>query len=94
MTVNPAVSGPGGAVTVSWSGGSSPPDWIGCYSTSGGGASGWIYTSSCGQSPGGSGVPSGSCTFTMPIVLGGYEFRLYSNGGFDVLATSPIVIVH
>jgi hypothetical protein len=30
----------------------------------------------------------------MPVVLGAYEFRLYSNGGFDVLATLPIVIVH
>jgi hypothetical protein len=38
-------------------------------------------------------MPSGSCSFTMPIVPGGYEFRLYPNGGFDALATSSIVIV-
>jgi hypothetical protein len=93
VTVNPAASGPGGAVTVSWSGRASRTDWIGCYSINGGGASGWIFTSSCAQSPGGSAVPSGSSTFTMPIVLGGCEFRLYSDRGVNVLARSPIVIV-
>jgi hypothetical protein len=94
LTVSPEASAPGGSVTVSWSGGASPVDWIACYSTSGGGASGWFYTSSCAESPGGNAVASGSCTFTMPIVMDSYEFRLYSNGGFEVLAKSPIVIVH
>jgi hypothetical protein len=94
LTVTPAATGPGGTVTVSWSGGGSAADWISCQSADGGNAFGWFYTSSCAQSAGGSAVPSGSCNFTMPIVMDSYEFRLYSNGGFEVLAESPIVIVH
>ena len=71
----------------------SPTDWIGCYSTDGGGASGWVYTSRCPQNPGGNAAPSGSCVFTMPVIPGSYEFRLYSDGGHNLVAKSPIAIV-
>jgi len=97
LTASPASVGPGGAVTVSWSGVGSPKvkDWIGRYTpASGDGAYlDWVYTSSCGKSPGGTPKSSGSCTFTMPATPGTYQFRLFADDKYMRLAVSGNVIV-
>jgi hypothetical protein len=50
-----------------------------------------MYTSSCSQSAGASGAGAGSCVFTMP---GAYEFRLFANNGFTLVAKSGVVAVN
>jgi hypothetical protein len=97
LTASPSAVAPGGTVTVSWSNvsGAAVKDWIGRYT----GASGdvyyedWKYTSSCAQNPGGSAKTSGSCTFTMPLSPGTYEFRLFANDSYARLAASAPVMV-
>src|SRR5262249_16681191 len=43
--------------------------------------------------PSASGVAAGTCTYTMPSTGGSYQFRLFSNDSFTVLATSNTVTV-
>jgi hypothetical protein len=74
--------------------GATPADWIGCYFAGEGTAQGWLYTSSCSQNAGASGASSGSCVLTMPGVPGTYEFRLFANNGFTLLAQSGVVAVN
>jgi hypothetical protein len=97
LTASPSLVGPGGSVTVSWSGvsGATVKDWIGRYTTAvnDGGYTTWKYTSSCSQSAGESALSSGSCTFTMPLGPGTYDFRLFANNGYIRLATSGPVVV-
>jgi hypothetical protein len=69
-------------------------DWIACYFTVGGSGQGWMYTSSCSQSAGASGALSGSCVFTMPGTPGTYEFNLFANNGFTLVAKSGVVAVN
>jgi Protein of unknown function (DUF4038)/Putative collagen-binding domain of a collagenase len=95
VTVAPSSVGPGGTVTVSWAGGASVTDWVGLYAT---GAKNeerldWRFTSSCAYTPGNAARISGSCSFTMPLTPGKYEFRLFANNSFVVLATSGMVAV-
>ena len=94
LTGSPNLVGPGQTVTVSWSGSSSPTDWVGLYSLAAenGSHSGWLYVSSCTQAPE-SVRPSGSCFFTMPGTPGTYHFRLFSSNGFTLLAVSNDVTV-
>ena len=97
LTASPSAVAPGGTVTVSWNNvsGAAVKDWIGRYA----GGSGdvdygdWKFTSSCTQSPGGSAKSSGSCTFTMPLSSGTYEFRLFANDSYTRLASSGPVMV-
>jgi Fibronectin type III domain len=97
LTASPGSVGPGGNVTVSWSaiGNASVRDWIGHYpaAANDAGYTTWKYTSSCGQSPGGSALPSGSCVFAMPTVPGIYQFRLFTNDTYTRLAASGMVTV-
>jgi hypothetical protein len=87
----------GGSVTVSWSGVSSPTatDWVGLYQPGASNASylDWFYDDSCTKIAGSSSLTSGSCTYTIPVGAGTYEFRLFSNNGFTLLATSSQVSV-
>ena len=97
LSATPTSVSPGGTVTVTWTGvsGAAVADWIGRYSVGAGDSSygDWKFASSCTQSAGGSGMPSGSCTFAMPSVSGQYEFRLFTNGTFNRIATSNTVTV-
>ncbi len=45
----------------------------------------WVYVAS--------GATTATWTVTMPATLGDYEFRLFENGGYTRLATSPTVTV-
>jgi fibronectin type 3 domain-containing protein len=96
LTAGPGAVGPGGTVTLVWNGvsGATAADWIGCYFTAGESTQGWMYTSSCSQSAGASGALSGSCIFTMPGTPGTYEFRLFANNGFTLVAKSGVVEVN
>ena len=97
LIASPSLVGPGGSVTVSWSGisGATVRDWIGRYTTAvnDGGYTSWKLTSSCSQYPGEGALSSGSCTFTMPLASGTYEFRLFADYSYTRLATSGPVIV-
>jgi hypothetical protein len=98
LTASPNAVGRGGTITLVWNGisNATPADWIGLYFPGAGSDEygDWIYSSSCGQSEGGSGVLSGSCTFTVPSVPGTYEFRLYGDNGYILLAKSGTVAVN
>jgi cysteine-rich repeat protein len=92
LTATPSTIAVGGAVTVSWSGVTSPSgfDWIGVYNPGQGNTAyhGWKYVS-CTQTPGAPRA-SGSCTFLLGAI-GTYEFRYLSNAGFTSIATSNSV---
>jgi hypothetical protein len=96
LTAGPGAVGPGGTVTLIWNGvgGATAGDWIGCYFAGGGSGQGWMYTSSCSHNAGASGALSGSCVFTMPGTPGAYEFHLFANNGFTLLAKSGVVAVN
>jgi chitodextrinase len=80
------------AVTVSWSGVTSPTsgDWIALFAV---GATNYSYltykyTSSCSGAQ-----SSGSCSFTVNQPAGSYEFRFLPNDGYTSTATSQTVTV-
>jgi len=94
----PASSSPGGIVTAAWTGIASPTptDWVGLFQA---GAANtvfidWAYVN-CSKTPG-SPRGSGSCAFVLPgnLALGTYQFRLFSNNGFTLLATSNNFLVN
>jgi inosine-uridine nucleoside N-ribohydrolase len=97
LTASPAGVTPGGSVTATWSGVSSPTrwDWIGVYKSGASDAAiiRWMFDSSCTQSVGSTAKSSGSCSITMPSTAGTYELRLFGNNGFTKLATSNTVTV-
>ncbi|MEK7281155.1 MAG: choice-of-anchor Q domain-containing protein, partial [Chloroflexota bacterium] len=97
LTVNPTTVSPGGSVTVTWSNVASPTinDWLGIYAQGTADTSylNWVYTSSCTMTTGITAKASGSCSMTMPLTAGTYEIRLFSNGGYTKLATSPAITV-
>ncbi len=97
LAAGPASVSAGGSATVSWSGVSSPTagDWVGVYSPGYPDTAyiDWFYTDSCSQTEGSAALSSGTCSFTMPSADGTYEFRLFSNGGYTLLATSGRVTV-
>jgi len=90
IAASPGSVGQGGVVTATWSGIISPTsrDWIGLYSTAGGGYLAWIYVS-CTQSAGNP-MAAGSCPMTVPssASLGSYQLRLFANNSNTLLATS------
>src|SRR5262249_49322128 len=91
LSATPSTVSPGGTVTLSWSGIPNPnaQDRIGRYvpGTPNTALDDYIYTSSCTQTAGAAGQASGSCSYTMPITRGTYEFRLFASSGTQ-LATS------
>jgi len=95
FTAIPDTLAGGGTVTVTWNGVTSPSrtDWIGVYRA---GAADTAYLAyqyvNCGQSPGLTPRPAGSCPFRLSGV-GSYEFRYFRNNGFTKLATSNAVTV-
>jgi hypothetical protein len=88
---SPASVGAGGTETVSFNGSSSSNDWIGLFRTSDGTRMDMRFISACTGTS--SVVPSGSCAFPMPG-SGTYEFRMYANGGWTLMATSNQVTAH
>ena len=93
LTATPSSVSPGGTVTTAFSGVSAPTstDWIGLYvqGASNSALKGWFYDSSCAYSPS-TARASGSCVFTVPtnLPVGTYEFRLFANDGYTLLASS------
>ena len=72
-------------------GSGSATDWIGLFRVLDGSRLDMKFLSACTGSS--SVVASGSCMFTMPASAGTYEFRLYANGTWNLLATSNTVTV-
>ncbi|TSC77493.1 MAG: polyhydroxybutyrate depolymerase [Parcubacteria group bacterium Gr01-1014_33] len=90
----------GGSVTASWSdvNNPSPADWISVYKSTTPNeqydTTLWLYTSNCTQSSNTSvRRSSGSCPFLMPTTPGTYELRLFSDDGYERLATSLSITV-
>ncbi len=98
LTATPSSVAPGGTVTVSWSNVAGPTrnDWIGLYHPGDANTAyiDWIYDDSCTKTAGSTSLSSGSCSFQMPSTAGTYEFRLLSNNGYSLLATSGQVTVN
>src|SRR5206468_6400591 len=96
LSVSPASVAAGGGVAVAFGGVGSPTgrDWVGVYAA--GAPSGqyvdWFYASSCMQTPG-TALASGSCVNSMPGAPGSYEFRLFANDSYRLLASSGQVTV-
>ncbi len=97
LTITPTAVAGGGTVSVSWAGRTYPTttDWIGLYVPGAGDTSYyyWFYTSSCTTTAGSPAKSSGSCSATMPVTEGTYEFRMFAQNGYTKLATSSPVIV-
>jgi hypothetical protein len=97
LTASPSVVGPGGTVTVSWNNlsASAVNDWIGRYVVGGADPDygDWKFSSSCAQDLGSSAKSSGSCVFTMPLISGTYEFRLFAGVSYTRRAVSAPVMV-
>ena len=92
LTASPSSIAPGGTLTATWSGITSPTstDWIGLYQPGAANTAyiDWIYVS-CSKTPG-SPQASGSCPFVVPASLapGTYALRLLANDGFSQLSAS------
>jgi hypothetical protein len=87
----------GGSVTGTWSGivNASASDWIGLYAVGAGNGSyfAWLYVSCTNGAI--AARASGSCSLTIPsgVVNGSYELRMWSNAGFNTIATSNAIAV-
>ena len=97
LTATPFANPPGGSESVSWSNVASPTilNWIGLYTVTATDAAyiNWLYTSSCAQSAGTIPKASGTCSFTMPMTPGAYEFRLFADSAYTLLAKSGTTTV-
>jgi hypothetical protein len=88
LTVNASSVGGGSAVTVTLTNGlGGAQDWLALAATGAANTSylQWTYV--------GAGVTTRTWTVTMPTTAGTYEFRLFVNGGYTRVATSPTVTV-
>ena len=93
ISVTPTQINPGGEVTVSWSGSTSPADWIGLYELGGDNEDpiAWAYTN--GEQEASVVVASGSMEFNVPGQEGTYELRIFKNDSWTPEAHSEQVIV-
>ncbi len=97
LSVSPSTARIGESIRVTFTQPNSPSatDWIGVYNPTTTDPSAfitWKYTSSCTDAEGAAPVSSGGCTFTIGTP-GTYEFRLFSNDGFDRLTTSKTITI-
>lgn len=97
VSTSPAGVAQGDAVTVNWAGITSAAalDWLGLFTAGAGNGSylTWFYVS-CSQGAASPKV-SGSCVMTIPLTLpnGSYQFRLFSNDSFNLIASSNAFVV-
>jgi hypothetical protein len=93
----PSTAAGGQTITVSWADVASPTstDWIGLYAAGNTGTSylDWFYAGSCSQTAGSAENGTGSCSYTLPATAGTYDFILYTDNSYTVLATSNTVTV-
>src|SRR5207302_668984 len=84
----------GGSATVSWSGSTTPHDWIGVFASGVSNQSivNWLYTS-CSRTPSSTTVGSGSCSFPLPSASTTFYRSLFANDGFTLMATSGSIVV-
>jgi hypothetical protein len=97
LLVDKTVVGINEVVNVSWSGISNPTstDWIGIFQKDeidNKKYLDWFYES-CNQSAPSSSASSGTCRFNIPssLSIGSYDFRMFSNNGYNVIAKSPTI---
>ncbi len=95
LAAGPATVPAGGAVTVSWSGVTAPAatDWVGLYASGALTATGGFYAGSCGAAIAAAPAPSGSCSYALPTLPGGYELRLFTAPSSVLLASSGTITV-
>lgn len=107
LLVTPTTAVAGSSVTVTWSVATpTAKDWIGLFQLGSANTanSSWMYANGCSRTSSGSAVAVGSCSFVLhretgaevpPSTLspGSYEFRLFANDLFTLIATSPVVTV-
>lgn len=95
LSAFPSANMPGGAETVSVSGGpGNLTDWVGLYRPGDLDVNpiDWQYLSGT-RTPPAAGLRSATLTFTLPATAGVYEFRFFQNDSYSRLATSGSVTV-
>jgi hypothetical protein len=95
LTVSTVTASPGQSVSVTvQSGPGNPKDWLGLHAVSALDTvySDWKYLNGTRTVPA-SGLTTATVSFTMPTMPGTYNLRLFANGGFSKLATSPTITV-
>lgn len=97
ITPSPTSVAPGGTITATWSGITSPTthDWIGIFNAGApdGSELFYRYTSSCTTTAGATSPASGNCSIIMPGTAGNYDIRLFANDTYTRLATGPVITV-
>src|SRR5207244_4125805 len=85
INAGPSPVSPGGTVTVTITGGpGGATDWVGLFAV---GADNYTYSDYQYMN----GATSATKTFTMPSVVGSYEFRFFPNDSYTLLGTSNTV---
>src|SRR5207247_1137246 len=95
LTVSSTTVNGGATVTVTVSNGpGNRADWVGVFplGAANTGYVDWKYLNGAKSAPG-TGLTGATLTFTMPSTAGSFEFRLFSNDGFTVLATSQATTI-
>jgi hypothetical protein len=95
ITASPSQATDGNNVTVSFTmTNPNAGDYIGLFNTTGEYGGVWFFDNSCGQTPGASGVASGSCTVsTSPVTPGFYVWALYRSNGTVAASSATQTIV-
>jgi len=96
ISVSPTSASRGASVSVTVSNGpGKTTDWVGLFSSTAPNDNphliGWLYLNGA-QVPPSSGKTSATLTFSMPLTAGTYQFRFFTNNGFNLLATSTNVV--
>ena len=95
VTVSTTTATPGQTIQVTVSNGpGNARDWVGLHATSAADTVylDWKYLNGT-RTPPAAGLTSATIAFTMPSTPGTYNFRLFQNGAYTKLATSPTVTV-
>ena len=89
----PSPIAPGAITTVTVSGGpGNAADWVGLFQVGGSSPVSWLYLNGS-QAPPSSGSSSATLTFKMPTGAGAYEFRLFADDTWTLVAASQPVTV-
>jgi hypothetical protein len=95
LTVSTTTASPGQSVSVTLQNGpGNPKDWLslGAAGAADTAYSDWKYLNGTRTAPA-SGLTTATVSFIMPTTAGTYSVRLFANGGYSKLATSPTITV-
>ena len=91
LTVSPTSVGPGGSVTVTWSGSTLLSDSLNWLPGGGAQATDWVYLSGKQTAPA-TALSNGSLTLKAPTTPGAYKLRLQANNPYSLLAEADVAV--